>query len=175
MLCWITLVFIYWKKKPGSSMVTWPLEFVGKRAEYSPEGILSAARGASKRHCWASAGAQGNVLSRVGPVLVTPDSELSLGVGDRALSLWKFLLADLSKTFCPQVLSTYTSKVSLYSFFLQGFYPSPHLLFLLLFSSFLQKTWFFDSLAVYSSICVPLALHPVGLDTSLPVSAAKEI
>lgn len=47
--------------------------------------------------------------------------------------------------------------------------------FLLLFSCFLQKTWFFDSLAVYSSICVPSALHPVGLDASLPVSAAEEI
>lgn len=92
-------------------------------------GILSADRGASERHSWPSAGAQGKVLSRLGWVLVTPGTELSLGAGDRALSLCKFLLADLSKTFCPQLLSSFTSKVSLYSFLLQAFYPSPPIIF----------------------------------------------
>lgn len=157
-------------------MVTWPLQFVGKRAEYSELtlGDPFSCQG------WPSAGAQGNVLIRVGLVLVTPGTELSLGVGNRALSLWKFLLADLSKTkmsktFCLQLLSSYTSEVSLYSFFLQAFYPSPDFFFYYFSPLFLQKNWFFDSLAVYSSICVLLTLHPVGLGTSLPVCAAKEI
>lgn len=101
----------------------------------------------SERLCWLWAGwavRQGNVLWRFGLVLVTPDAELSFGVGERTLSLWKFLLAELSKTFCPQVLSSYTSDVSLYSIFLQAFYTLPSFFFFLPPSfSFLQKTYFF--------------------------------
>lgn len=129
---------------------TWgPIKPCAPHSEFT-RGDPFCCQGCQQEALLALSWGMGNTLSRLGAVSVTPGTELSLGAGDRALSLRKWLLADLSKTFCLQLLSSYTSKVSLYSFFLQAFYPYPPLFFFFTtFLLFLVKNlifWLFSCL-----------------------------